>query len=192
MSEKNKEKSSTKIFIAVVLLIIFVITIFVVIKTISTAKESENKISTKYETIMNFDYVNNYPTTPDKVMDDYCYIMGYLYSDEIKDEEIPAVVKKSRELLHFKTIESTTEDEQIRAVMTERNTISQTKSFVTNVSHGKVAIDTQFPNYAECTVTEFTKSDNNLLGDYTLQMDDYKWKVYSWTLKGTSTKDGGK
>lgn len=192
MSEKNKSKSSSKIFIICVLLIIAILTIFVVIKTISTTKESINKVSSKYETIMNFDFENNYPTTPDKVMDNYCYIMEYLYSEEIKDTEVPNVVKKSRELLHFMTIANTSEEEQIRAVMAERNTILQTKSFVTTVSHGKVNIDTQFPNYAECTVTEYTKSDNNLMGDYTLQMDDYKWKIYSWTLKGTSTKNGGK
>lgn len=186
----QKKKNSNKVGIAFVIgLVIFMIVIGIVVmfKTATVSKDNVNKTSSRYETIMSYDYVNNYPTTPNKVMDNYCYIMSYLYSDEIKEEEIPSVVEKSRELIHFRTLENTSLEEQVQAVKEERATIERTGSFVTNVTHSNVLIDQQFANYADCQVTEYTQSDNNLLGDYVLQMDDYKWKIYSWTLKGTNT-----
>lgn len=188
--QQSSNKKGTIIFVVSFLIIVFIISVLVVVKTIETSKENINKTSSKYDTIMNFDFENNYPTSPDKVMESYCYITQYLYSDEIKDSEIPDVLRKSNELLHFVTLSKTTEDQQIAEVLKTREIINGTNSFITNMTCGKVIIDTQFPNYANCTCTQYTKSGENLLGDYTLQMDDYKWKIYSWDLKGTSSSNG--
>lgn len=188
--QKSQNKKSTTIGLLIFGLFILVISVIVIIKTMQVSKEEMSKASSKYTTIMSFDFENNYPTTPNKVMDNYCYIIAYLYSDEILDSEIPDVVRKSRELMHYKTIENTSEEQQIQSVLNERDIIRSTGSFVTNVSHSNVSIDTDFPNYADVAITEYTQSDNNLMGDYTLQMDDYKWKIYSWTLRGTSTSNG--
>ncbi len=187
---QNKNKKSTTKFVVCFVALIAVISIITVIKVIQTSKEQENEASSRYETIMAFDFENNYPSTPNKVMDDYCYIISYLYSDEIKEEEIPSVVEKSRELMHFKTIGATGLEEQIQNVKNEREIIESTGSFVTSVSHSNVVVDTQFPNYADCVITEYTQSGDNLVGEYVLQMDNYQWKVYSWSLKGTSTSNG--
>ncbi len=186
----RKNKTTNVIFILGVILVIVIIGALVAVKTIMVSNENMNNPSSRYQTIMNFDFVNNYPTTPNEVMDDYCYIMSYLYSSEIKDEEIDSVVEKSRELLHFKVLDINSLESQISQTRKERETIIATNSLVTNVTHSKVLIDTQFPNYATCNVTEYTTSGQNLLGEYTLQMDNYQWKVYSWTLKGTSTGNG--
>lgn len=185
---KKKTKPSYIVFAILFFIFLIALVVVVLLKT-KAVTDKANKVSTTYETIMNFDYVNNYPTTPDKVMDDYCYIIAYLYSEDIKDSEITDVVAKSRELLHFRTIEGTSLDAQVMAVKQERATIKGTNSYVTNITHSSVAIDSQYPNYADCSITQYTKSGNNLLGDYVLQMDEYNWKVYSWTLKGTSTQD---
>ncbi len=188
--QKNKRKSNNYVFIIGIIILMIVITALVAIKIISATAEKANSPSSKYETIMNFDYVNNYPTNPNKVMDDYCYIISYLYSEEIKEEEITDVVAKSRELMHFKTLANTSLEAQVQEVINEREIIAGTNSFVTNATHSDIEIDKQFPNYATCLITEYTKSDNNLVGEYTLQMDNYQWKIYSWTLKGTSTTNG--
>lgn len=188
--QQNADKKGAIIFASVFLIIVVIISILVGIKTVKTSRENISKISSKYDTIMKFDFVNNYPTSPDKVMENYCYITQYLYSDEIKDSEIPDVLGKSNELLHFVTLSKTTEDQQIAEVLKTREIINGTNSYLTNMTCGKVIIDTQFPNYANCASTQYTKSGENLLGDYTLQMDDYKWKIYSWELKGTSSANG--
>ncbi len=187
--QKNNKKNSV-VFVAGFIVLVVLITIITAINVVKASKDRENEPSSRYETIMAFDFENSYPSTPNKVMDNYCYIISYLYSDEIKDEEIPDVVAKSRELLHFKTIANTGLEDQIQSVKNERGIIAGTNSFVTDVVHSNVIIDTQFPNYADCTVTEYTASGDNLVGEYVLQMDNYQWKVYSWTLKGTSTSNG--
>lgn len=188
--KKNKTKTKGIIFLLIFLVLILSLSAFILVKAVVVSKNNLAEVSSTYETIMAFDYENNYPTEAEEVMDDYCYIISYLYSDEILDEEIPSVVEKARELLHFKTTENTTLDEQVEEVKKERETIASTDSFVTNATHSNVVIDSQFPNYADCSVTEYTESDNTLLGDYVLEMDNYQWKIYSWTLKGTSTRDG--
>ncbi len=184
---KTKNKMLIFIIFLVILIAVVVATVF---KVKSVAIENENAKLTRFETIMSYDFVNNYPTTPNEVMDKYCYIISYLYSEEIKDEEIQPVVEKSRELMHFKTIAKTGVESQVQEVKNEREIIAGTNSFVTNVIHTPVKVDVQFPNYADCNVIQYTQSKNDLVGAYVLQMDNYQWKVYSWELKGTNVKDG--
>lgn len=186
MSKKNSLETKGTIFLILFLVVLLIFTAFIIVKSIVVSKDNISKISSKYETIMEFDYEKNYPTNPDDVMDNYCYIVSYLYSDEITDEEIPSVVEKIRGLLHFRTIESISLEQQIQEVRNERDSIADSDSYVTNATHSNVIIDTQFPNYADCSVTQYTKSGNNLLGDYVLQMENYQWKIYSWSLKGIS------
>ncbi len=185
---KKTKESNHIVLIAVFLCIVVVIGAGVFLKTIKVSKEVVEKELSKYETIMKFDFVNEYPTDPNIVMDDYCYIIQYLYSNEIKEEEIPDVVAKSRELMHMKTLANTTLEEQIQGVKAEREIIAGTNSYVNFMTHLNVVIDKVYPNYADCVVTQYTNSGNDLIGDYVLQMEDYKWKVYSWELKGTNVK----
>ncbi len=185
----NANKQNHIVFVSVFVMIIVVISAGVLLKSLKVSSEAAKKELSKYETIMAFDFVNEYPTNPNEVMDNYCYINEYLYSEEIPDEEIPDVASKIRELMHPKTLANTTLEEQVQGIKEERAIIASTNSYVNYMNHLNVVIDKVYPNYADCVVTQYTNSGNDLIGDYVLQMDDYKWKIYSWELRGTNVKN---
>ena len=168
-----------KNYTSIVILAVMVIAVCI-IYTSSSVKNTPNSV-TVYERIMQNDFETNYPSSPNQVIEKNDEIVSYLYSLEIKEEEISKVIHLQRQLFAKELLEANEEVMQIAGIKQEINSNAKEEIRI-------VKIESEVPLYDDndtsvCTVKQtiyFTKN-GKITRDYTLVKDDSgKWKIFNW------------
>lgn len=168
-----------KNYTLVVIIVVLVIAAAIVY-TSSTVKNTPASV-TEYEKLMQNDFDTDYPASPNQLIAKNDEIVSYLYSLDIKDEEVASIIHLQRKLFGKELLEANDEVMQIEGVKQE---IKSNKSEKLEI----IKIDSEVPLYDDndtsmCTVRQtiyFTKN-GKITRDYTLVKDsDGKWKIFNW------------
>ena len=168
-----------KNYTLVVILVVAVIAVSI-FYTSSSVKNTPDSV-TAYEKLMQNDFDVNYPSSPNQVIEKNDEIVSYLYSLEIKEEEIDDVVHLQRQLFANELLNINEEVMQIAGIKQEINNNAKEEIKI-------VKIDSEVPLYDDndtsvCTVKQtiyFTKN-GKITRDYTLVKDSNgNWKIFSW------------
>ncbi len=181
---KKTKNGNSIAFLAGVIITFLAITVALLILYIQNRDIiAYNNMST-YDEIMYNDLRVKYPNNYDDVMKNYSFITSYLYSNEIKEEEIPDVVEQQRYLFSDEIIMRNSYKAQIEGVKREREELKLAKDYILSLDFQEIIIDEEYPNYADVDVIQYMKSGTNLYGTYTLKKYGEQWKIATWEMKG--------
>lgn len=192
MNNLKKNKNKSKALASVLRIVLILVLIGVVIVAFEyrghVEEEVEDQITTKYEEILAFDLENNYPQGPYEVLHNYYSIVEYLYGGECNEDEVPILIEKQRMLLSKNILEITPYDEQVENCKLVLRSLYENDQRILGVDQKMPVTDENNPNLSYCEVTEYYNNSTNSKIEYTLILEDTKWKILRWDKLNESTE----
>ncbi len=197
MKENKKEKankSTGKMLgsIIFILVVVFMLIggIFLKIRAVGDAvaetrfKEGkEAEATVLYDKIVDYDYVNDYPKTPEEVMDIYLKTVRMLYGDMIVSEELYSeILSKQRLLLDEEILSLTTEEKQMERLLISLDLLKQQGVFALSLEQKAPVYNEDDKRYCVVRVTQFNSSSTNSYRNFYLSQNNAegKWKIINW------------
>lgn len=184
------KKSSVRITVAVIILIMLVVGYYTYLAN-RTRNEREDKYSlTTVEEVLSRDLAVDYPPTPKEVMRYYNEIMRCFYNEECTEEEIEKLGMKARELYDEDLLRENELESYMSNLKTEIARYREKKSKITSFS---VSSSTDVDLFTEdgysfarirCGYNVMENKMNKPVSQvYLLRKDDEgHWKIYGWDL----------
>ncbi len=181
------KKTTTKVTIILLLLLVGVVGVYAFLSERSRAEASSTPL-TAVQKVLYRDLSRNYPATPREVIKYYTEIEKCLYAQDTTDEELEQLGLRARELYDAELLAANDlENYQIR-LKADVQQFKEKKRTITNVAVAStVNVDTfQEDGYdfarISCDYNVMEGSVNNAVSIvYLLRRDENRlWKIYGW------------
>lgn len=185
--KKTMAKSTTKITLIIVCLIVLVVGYFAYLSNRSREQKEEAAMS-KVQSTLSRSLENDYPPTPKEVVKYYNEILRCFYNEECTDEEIDALGNKARELYDAELLEN---NELGTYLINLHADIADYRENERKISSISLASSTNVDFFSEDGFS-FAKitCNYNIMEDgtnypielvYLLRRDENKqWRIYGW------------
>lgn len=186
----NKKRKIMAGVIIILMAAVFILGFFVILNRQNGATTPEEIVVTETDRVLLRDLERNYPPTPKEVLKYYSDITTCFYSEELKEEQLPELALKARELY----------DDELRADKTEEEYLEDLKIDIMEFNAQGIVVsgysissstDVEFfsqdgfefarlyVNYRLRQGTEYTYSDEVFL----LRKDAAgHWKIFGWDV----------
>lgn len=169
-------KKSARVLIGITLMIVIVVIFY----TTNVVKNSPKNLSV-YDTLMSYDFENNYPDNPSDIIVLNNKIIKYLYSDEITKEQIEDIALLQKNLFSQKLIDLNPENEQLETLKQQIKLLKEDKIKIMDIKDNPPEYDEK-TNFI-CTIKSliYMTKGGNVYRTYTIIKEQNKfWKIYSW------------
>ncbi len=130
--------------------------------------------------LLEYDYANQYPATPDKVIELNNQIVGYMYSGKASMEEVATLIEGQRNLFSDELLSLNPVDEQVAIAQLQVEEFSRMGLKVIDFKTDGVDHDDERNDLCTVNVTQFVSNNQRNVLTYTLKRIDSRWKIHSW------------
>lgn len=194
-TNSNNKKSNTKFFIGI-LVILCIILAFAMLKLFDiTKKEDDTQVpeviehSQEYETIMNMDFQNNYPTGYLEVIEANNEIVMYEYGEEIQLGEGEEILTKQRELFAEELKELNPIEAQLANYIEDVTNYSGMGRYIASRKILTSEILSYDGKAAQVLVDEVFNDGLVVQYTYYLVKEGDDWKIFSWERRVVKSAD---
>lgn len=187
-SKRNtSKKGNTIIGILFIVLVLFVIVGFIGISFLKSDgtskyfyKEDSVGAQNLYDNIMRISE-ENYPKTPEGVVNKYTEVYKLLYGNKIKDLSIvPNILDKQRILLSDDLLDSNSFEEQVNEVLYSIENLKNNKVKITSIEVKSFSYDQIDNTLAYVKVDKTDSLFQKYYYIYHLKLENEKWKITGW------------
>lgn len=154
-----------------------------------TSKNIESS-NDKVITLLEKDFVTNYPKTPREVLKIYNRIQQCIYNESLNDDELKAVTEKMRELFDDDLLKSNSVEKQLGDLKAELKAYKKTKKTISNdIIDNNSAIQYKKIKNRECASVSVSYLLHDKEGysktyqEFLLRKDSKgNWKILGWQL----------
>lgn len=187
------KKSTTKVTIIVICLIVALVGYYAYLSNQTKERKAEASLS-EVQSVLSRDLKNDYPSTPKEVIKYYNEIIKCFYNEECTDDEIDDLGNKARELYDAELLE---ENELGEYMVRLRAEIKEYKDKKRRITSSTVAASTSVDYFSEngYDFARIMAGYNVMEGGvnyqikhiYLLRRDENKkWKIYGWEVADDS------
>ncbi len=148
---------------------------------------AEIEHSEEYYEIMNLDFENEYPSNYLGVIDANNRIVMYQYGSEIQVQEAQDIIEKQRELFAEELIELNPMENQVAGYIEEAENFRKKDRYITSRNTVTSEMLAYEGNIASVTVDEQYSDGLGVQYNYTLILQDARWKIVSIERKVTTS-----
>lgn len=185
----KKKGDAQAIGILIIFAVIIIFAFFRLTEKTSQNQESKNE-KTELETLLEYDFEQDYPKTVRDVMKLYFRYLACIYSKEVTDTDIASLNSKIRNLYDSKLLTYNEESAQLDALKEEKSFYADEKITLvgyTVAEASQIVYDTiEDVEYAKISVSLNLKAGTSRGSKehiYVLEKDlDDHWKIYGWTV----------
>jgi len=146
-------------------------------------KEKNSEALKIYNEVMAFNEIEDYPKTPDEVIELYNKSYRLLYGNMIKDETvIDEVLHQQRKLYTEELLELNTYEQQLEELKSSIESLKEQKLDIIDIKQKPALYDAQ-KNNKSCTIriTQTGSNFSKFYWNYFLEKDENdKWKILGW------------
>jgi len=154
----------------------------------NTAGNQEVPEKSEKESLLNYDFENDYPKTVRETVKLHCRYLKCAYNNEFSEEELFTVNQQMRKLFDAELIEHNPEDEQLQKLKEEIQLyVDNKRKFISYslAEASQIQYNTEEgADYAKIKVTIVLKLESAIVSgeeEYILRKDaDGKWKILGW------------
>ena len=183
----NNKKGNNIIGMLFIVLVLFIIGAFLAISFLKSEgtskyfyKEDSVGAQNLYNNIMSISE-ENYPKTPEEVVNKYTEAYKLLYGNKIKDLTIvPNILDKQRILLFEDLLASNPFEEQVNEVLYSIENLKNNKVKITSVEIKSASYDQMDNTLAYVKVDKIDSLFQKYYYIYHLKLENDKWKITGW------------
>jgi hypothetical protein len=137
-----------------------------------------------YDRLNAIDFANDYPDSPEAVMDAYADTVVLLYGEMIEDDALYAdVIALQRQLFSEDLLAENTAEAQLDAFIKAKEKLVQAGAYTVSVEHDNTDYYQDGERYMSVIeVTQYVKKMGMANWRYYLEDVDGRWKITSWAM----------
>jgi hypothetical protein len=145
---------------------------------------STKQDTVKFDKLMSYNLDEEYPSTPEEVVNIYSQMLHYIYSGKIKEKEMTDIVKEQRKLFGEIMLDNNPFDVQLKRLQADLEGYKQTDRRIIDFKAQEVASQRTSNTAIIKVVFYLIEKDNpniNVYQEFVLQKDDDElWKIVGW------------
>lgn len=153
---------------------------------VSSKKTAAQKL---YDNLNNIDFVNDYPSTPEEVMDVYCDTVFMLYGNMIENDDIfTEILGIQRQLYSDELLEKNPFETQYNSFIESKDKIYSHNATTAQMDHDNTFYSKKDENSCIIQVKQHVNKIGVVHWNYYLNKIDNKWKINTWEMTDENFK----